>query len=312
MSPASRRALQDAEIVMGPPRHLDLLPEIGAEKVAWPVPFADGLPKLLSFRGRKVVALASGDPFWFGAGSVIARQIGSEEWQAFPGVSVFSLAAARLGWPLETVQCHGLHAASFATLRPHLAPGLRMIVTLRDGDAVTALANWLTDVGFGESALHVMEALGGPRERVRSAPAEQYYLGDVAHPVAVAIELAGQGAVVHRASGQADDLFDHDGQITKAPVRAMTLAALAPKPGERLWDIGAGSGSVVLEWLMSHPATQGIAIEARPDRAARITANAEKLGQSRLHVVGGRAPEMLEGLPPPDAVFVGGGLSRET
>ena len=202
LSPASRRALEEAEIVMGPPRHLDLLPEITAEKVVWPVPFADGVPKLLGYRGRKVVALASGDPFWFGAGSVIVRELNAEEWKALPGSSVFSLAAARLGWALERVECHGLHAAPLSRLRARLAPGKRMIVTLRDGAAVADLATWLTDTGFGDSVLHVMEALGGSRERVRSVAADNYGLEGVEHPVDVAIEIDGTGHIVHAANGQ--------------------------------------------------------------------------------------------------------------
>jgi precorrin-6Y C5,15-methyltransferase (decarboxylating) len=187
-----------------------------------------------------------------------------------------------------------------------------MVVTLRDGDAAGALAAWLTEQGFGESTLHVMEALGGPRERIRHCAASAFALSDVRHPVAMAIEVAGSGSVLHGASGQADDFFDHDGQITKRPLRAVTLSALAPKPGERLWDIGAGSGSIALEWLMTDPSTEAVAIEARADRARRIRENADRLGQDRLQVVEGEAPSVLDGLPVPQAVFVGGGLTRET
>lgn len=293
---------------MGPPRHLALLGRTAAERVAWPVPFAEGLPLLMGFRGRRVVVLVTGDPFWFGAGSVIARALEPGEWRALPAPSVFSLAAARLGWPLETVLCRGLHAAPLDRLRPELAPGVRLIVTLRDGPAVGDLAHWLDETGFGASRLHVTEALGGPRERLRSVTAADYGLTDVAHPVAVAVEVAGGGRTVSAASGQADDLFAHDGQITRRPVRALTLSTLAPRPGELLWDIGAGSGSIALEWLMSHPATQAVAIEARPDRARRIRENAVRLGQDRMQIVEGRAPAALDGLPDPQAVFVGGGL----
>lgn len=310
LSPASREALDRAEVILGPKRHLALVPVNGAERLEWPVPFADGMPVLLGLRGRRVVVLASGDPFWFGAGSVIVRDLADGEWQALPGPSVFSLAAARLGWALETTLCGGLHAAPFARLRPDLAPGRRMIVTLRDGSAVGELAAWLTGAGFGATKVHVLEALGGPRERLRAVLARSCDLGDVAHPVVVALEVAGDGSVLSRVSGQADEVFEHDGQITKRPVRALTLSALAPRPGERLWDIGAGSGSIALEWLLSDPATQAVAIEARADRAARIEANAAALGQDRLQVVTGAAPDALEGLLPPDAVFVGGGLDR--
>lgn len=295
---------------MGAPRHLALLPDLAAERIAWPVPFSDGLAILRRLRGRTVVALASGDPFWFGAGSVIARELAPDEWRALPGPSTFSLAAARLGWPLEQTACLGLHAAPPARLRPSLVPGARAIVLLRDGAAVSELAAYLSGQGFGASRLVVMEALGGPRERVTQAPAVAVSGTSFAHPVCVAVEVAGDGRVVPCASGIADDFFDHDGQITRRPVRALTLSALAPRPGELLWDIGGGSGSVAIEWLLRHPRMQAVSIEADPDRAARIRANAARLGVDRLQVAEGRAPDALAGLPAPQAVFIGGGLSQ--
>ncbi len=294
---------------MGPRRHLGLVAGLDVERIEWPVPFADGLPILQGLRGRRVVVIASGDPFWFGAGAVIARNFDPAEWRALPGVSSFALAAARLGWPLEKTLCLGLHAAPLARLRPHLASGLRAIVLLRDGAAVRDLAAYLTGAGFGESRFVVLEALGGPRERIIDARAEQA-AGTYAHPVAVALELAGPGAVLPVASGLDDHWFDTDGQITKRPVRALALSALAPRPLETLWDIGGGSGSVAIEWLLSHPTTEAFSIEARPDRAARIRANAGQLGVDRLQVVEGEAPAALEGLPAPDAVFIGGGASE--
>ena len=294
---------------MGAARHLALLPGLTAQTIAWPVPFADGLPRLLALRGRRVVMLASGDPFWFGAGTSVTRHLAPGEWRALPAPSTFSRAAARLGWPLEETVCLGLHAAPLSRLRPHLDPGTRLIVLLRDGAAVTDLAAWLVAQGVGATQMTVMEALGGPRERVRGTRADSFALTDIAHPVAVALEPPGGAAVPHRASGQPDSLFDHDGQITKRPVRALTLSALAPRPGERLWDIGAGSGSVAVEWLLAHPACQAVAIEPDAGRADRLRANADRLGMDRLVLVRGRAPEALEGLPVPDAVFIGGGLS---
>ena len=310
LPPASRRALDAADVIMGPPRHLGLLPDICAQRVAWPVPFADGLPVLRGFRGRRTVVLASGDPFWFGAGAVIARALDPQEWRALPGPSTFSLVAARLGWPLERTLCLGLHAAPVSRLRPHLAPGLRAIVLLRDGAAVVDLADYLRREGFGDSRLTVLESLGGPAERITGAEARALPHMTFAHPVAVAIESAGQGDVVPRASGIADQFFETDGQITRRPVRALALSALAPRAGERLWDIGGGSGSIAIEWLLAHPETQAVSVEARADRAVRIRANAERLGVDRLQVVEGHAPEALDGLPVPQAVFLGGGMSQ--
>lgn len=310
LSDASRDALAQAELVAGAARHLALLPGLRAEVMAWPVPFVDGIAALLAQRGRRVVMLASGDPFWFGAGSSITRHLAPNEWRALPGVSSFALVAARLGWPLEDVTCLGLHAAPLARLRPHLAAGARGIVLLRDGAAVGDLAGYLEALGFGASTLHVMEALGGPRERIRAVQAVGYALADVAHPVAVALEVAGAGRALPCVPGRAEAFFDHDGQITKAPIRAMTLAALAPAAGDRLWDIGLGSGAVSIEWLLAHPRCSAIGFEADPARAARAAQNAAALGVDRLEVVQARAPKGLAGQPLPDAVFIGGGLSE--
>ncbi|EZP74306.1 Precorrin-6y C5,15-methyltransferase (Decarboxylating), CbiE subunit [Sphingomonas paucimobilis] len=307
----ARAVLEEAQFITGAPRHLALLPPLKAECHAWPAPFEDGVARLLTRRGQPTVMLASGDPFWFGAGASITRHLEAGEWIAYPGPSTFSLAAARLGWALQDTLCHGLHAAPLVRLRPDLTPGRHAIVLLRDGAAVGELAAFLTREGFGASTLHVMEALGGPRERIRQVRADDYDLSDVAHPVAVGIDIAGDGGVMPRASGIGDQWFDHDGQITKRPVRALTLSALAPRPGETLWDIGCGSGSVAIEWLLSHPSTQAVAFEADPARAARARANADRLGVDRLTIIEGRAPAVLHGRARPDAIFIGGGLSNE-
>ncbi|MFG1394716.1 precorrin-6y C5,15-methyltransferase (decarboxylating) subunit CbiE [Xanthobacter agilis] len=309
LSPASRAALESAAIIMGPPRHLALVPDLGGERIVWPTPFAEGLARLRELRGRRVAVLASGDPFWFGAGSVIARAFAPGEWRALPSPSTFTLAAARLGWALERTACVGLHAAPMAQLRPHLAPGQRLLVLLRDGAAVAQLGAYLSQLGFGDSRLWIMEALGGPRERITEARANGLPQAAFTHPVCAAVETAGAGAALPCAAGLDDDLFENDGQLTKRPVRALTLSALAPRPGEWLWDIGGGSGSVAIAWLLSDARTRAVSIEARPDRARRIRANAERLGADRLEVVEGTAPEALAGLPAPQAVFIGGGLS---
>lgn len=310
LSPASRSALEAAEVIIGPPRHLSLLPEVSAERVEWPVPFADGIARLLALKPRRTVALASGDPFWFGAGTSISGHLSPGEWRALPGRSTFSLAAARMGWPLESTACFGLHAAPLTRLRAALAPGVRMIVLLRDGAAVQALGAYLTETGFGESAVTVLEAIGGPRERVIQTSASDLAEAAFSHPVCAAVEVAGRGNVLPLASGRPDDWFDSDGQITKRPVRALTLSALAPRPFEHLWDIGGGSGSIGIEWLLSDPTLTASSIEPRADRAARIGENAARLGVDRLRVITGAAPEALDGLEPPDAVFVGGGLGQ--
>jgi precorrin-6Y C5,15-methyltransferase (decarboxylating) len=307
-SPA-RAAIDAAELVMGPARHLALLSEHKGRAIEWPVPFADGIPLLLAQRGRRVVALASSDPFWFGAGSSLTRHLEPGEWVAHPAPSTFALAAARLGWAVQDMTSVALHAAPVTRLRPHLAPGRRIVALLRDGTAVGEVAAYLGDQGFGASALHILEALGGPRERVRLVRADAPIPDDVEHPVAIGIDCMGEGRVLPCASGISDDWFDHDGQISKRPVRALTLSALAPRPGELLWDIGAGSGSIGIEWLLAHPANRAVAVETDPVRAARIRTNADALGVDRIAILTGRAPDLLpDGVP--DAVFIGGGLSQ--
>ena len=228
LSAASRAALAQAEIIMGAERHLALLPELASERAelrTWPVPFADGVTQLLALRGRKVVALASGDPFWFGAGSVLTQRLTLGEWIAFPALSVFNLAASRLGWALERTLCIGLHAAPFTRLRPHLQLNARLLVLMRDGAAVGQLAAWLTQQGFGASNMHVLEALGGERERVRVTMAKDFAFADVQHPVTVGLDIAGDGLTLPCSSGLPDSCFEHDGQFTKRPIRALTLSA---------------------------------------------------------------------------------------
>lgn len=304
LSDASRAALAAADVVFGAPRHLALaaLAESGR---AWPVPFR--IDPVLAERGRKTVVLASGDPFWFGAGGSLAEHLAPGEWICHPAPSTFSLAAARLGWRLEETLCLGLHAAPFARLVPLLSRGVRFICLLRDGVAAGDLARWLTERGFGPSRLTVLEALGGPVERVRTAVADGFDLPDVRHPVAVAIEAAGSPGLP-RTAGLPDESFAHDGQITKRPIRALTLSALAPRPGEVLWDLGAGSGSISIEWCLAAPGATAQAVEARPDRAGNVRANAAAFGvEHRVTVTEGRWADLIASLPPPDAVFVGGG-----
>lgn len=306
---AARAALAQAELVMGAARHLALLPAVTCPRIEWPVPFADGIARLMEHRGRRVVVLASGNPFWFGAGTSVTELLDPDEWVAHPAPSTFGLAAARLGWPLQETPCLGLHAAPLERLMPHLVPGRRALALLRDGEAVAALAEYLTRNGFGPSTLQVLESLGGPHERIRRATADTMDFTDIAHPVAVGIDCAGKGRTLPVTAGLPNDWFASDGQITKRPVRALTLSALAPRPGEMLWDIGAGAGSVGIEWLLAHPVNRACAIEADPARANRAHANAIALGADRLEVVIGTAPDALPASPLPDAVFIGGGLS---
>lgn len=312
---AARTALAAAEFVVGGRRHLALAAALlpaGAETLAWPSPIEDGFAALLARRGRPVVVLASGDPFFHGIGSVLARHIPAAEMQSLPAPSAVALACARLGWAAQDCRLVSLHGRPFARIRPQLQPGARLLVLSWDGTTPALLAEELVGRGLGGSRLVVLEAMGGPRERVRDGRAETMrgLAAEALNTVAIEVVAGPGAAIVTRAAGRPDDLFDNDGQITRAEVRAITLAALAPRGGDLLWDVGGGSGAVAIEWLLADERCRAVAIESRTDRAARIRLNAEQFGVPALEVVEGRAPAALAGLPTPDAVFVGGGFGE--
>ncbi|MFG1477849.1 precorrin-6y C5,15-methyltransferase (decarboxylating) subunit CbiE [Xanthobacter sp. V4C-4] len=311
LSPAQRRAIDGAELVVGGRRHLDLAAPFSGEPLAWPRPLGDAFPQILARRGRPVCVLASGDPFNHGIGSVLGQKVAPQEMMCLPGPSAFSLAAARLAWALQDCLSLSLHGRALNRIVPHLTPRARILALSWDGATPARLAALLAERGFGASHLTVLEAMGGPRERVRATTAEAFALADVdpLNLIAVEVVAAPQARVVALTPGLDDSWFAHDGQITKSEVRALTLCALRPLPGERLWDIGSGSGSIAVEWCIRHPANTAVAVELRGDRAARIRGNAERFGAEGLSVVRGTAPEVLQGLPPPDAVFIGGGLT---
>ena len=312
LSAAARALIGAAEIVFGGRRHLTLAaPLIRGAARPWPSPFEGAATEVLVHRGRSVCVLASGDPFHYGVGAVLAQKIDAREMTVLPAPSAFSLAAARLGWSLPATVLLSVHGRSLDLVRPHLQPGARILALTSDGDGPAALAKLLADTGFGGSRFTVLEALGGPRENIRAATASAYDLGpaDALNTVAIEVEAAPRARVLARTPGLADNLFEHDGQITKREIRAVTLSALAPRRGELLWDIGAGAGSVSIEWMLADPAMRAIAIEQRADRAARIARNAAAFGVPGLEIVEGVAPAALATLPAPDAVFVGGGAS---
>lgn len=306
LSQASRRALQQATTIFGGPRHLSLV-DAGSRGRSWPVPF-DVAP-VLDHRGQCTVVLCSGDPFWHGAGGVLVPHLVAGEWTAHPVPSTFSLAAARLGWRLEDTITLGLHAAPFERLVPVLHTGARLICLVRDGAAALALARWLTALGWGQSRLWLLSAVGGPNEAISEHAAAEPPAMEPKSPIAVAIDARG-GVGLSRSSGLADNIFQCDGQITKRPMRALALSALAPRPHDLLWDIGAGSGSVSVEWALA--GGRAIAIERRADRAANIRANVETFGLGhRIDIVEGAAPTALPRDRAPAAIFIGGGLDRE-
>ena len=303
---AARNALENATLVFGGARHLALAAGMirGAAQ-PWPQPFS--VAAVLAARGSRVAVLASGDPMWHGVGVTLLRAVPPQEARVFPSPSAFSLAAARMGWALADCVTLSLHARPAALLRPHLHPGARLLVLTTDAAQPAAVAALLAAQGFAASRITVLEALGGPAERLRHDP-------DAAdlHPLntlAIAV-VAGPGArLIPRAPGLPDADFAHDGQLTKREVRAITLSALRPQPGALLWDVGAGAGSIGIEWMLAHPTCRAIAIEGRADRAARIALNAEAMGVPGLRIITGDAPDALAGLEMPDAIFLGGGAN---
>jgi precorrin-6Y C5,15-methyltransferase (decarboxylating) len=312
LSAAARAAIAQASCVFGGERHLALArPLIGGERIAWPSPMTDALPAILARRGSAVTVLASGDPFCFGIGSLLARAVPMAEMLCLPAPSAFSLACARLGWALPEVETISFCGRPLEAIRPLLQPGARVLALSADHTTPAALAAILTRWGFGETRITVLEAMGGSDEDRFSFKASKSVHDRIARLNLMALEVAG-GPAVPLAPGLDEAWFETDGQITKREVRALTLAALAPRRGERLWDVGAGSGSVGIEWMLRHPSCRAIAIEARPDRAARIARNAAALGVPALDVRNGVAPEALAGLDAPDAVFVGGGAVNAT
>ncbi len=304
-------ALDAADIVFGGERHLKLV-NVGSRGRAWPVPF--DLSELLAHReqGQPIAVLASGDPFWHGVGGSIARKLPQNEWQVYPQASCLSLAASRMGWSLEQVTSLGLHAAPFERMLPGLSRGCRILCTLRDGTAPRELANWLSEHDMGKARLTVLEALGGEHERIRESTAADFVPDDVRAPVVVAVDGSSlpRGSGLPRGFGIPDDAFVHDGQITKRPVRALTLSALAPRAGEHLWDLGAGSASIAVEWCLNGGSAS--AVERQDARLANIDANVAAFGlQGRLVRHAGSHLDCLDELPTPDAVFIGGGASAE-
>jgi precorrin-6Y C5,15-methyltransferase (decarboxylating) len=310
LSPVARGLISGAEIVFGGKRHLALAsPLIRGAARPWPSPFERAAEEVLAHRGRQVCVLASGDPFHYGVGSVLARQIEPKDMLVVSAPSAFSLAAARLGWALSETTLVSLHGRMLDLLRPHLQPRTRVLALTSDGSGPAALARLLAQGGFGPSSLTVLEALGGAHERVRKTTAAQFALDAVNDLNIVAIEVVAEpGArIIARAAGLPDSLFEHDGQITKREIRALTMSSLSPRRGQLMWDIGAGAGSVAIEWMLADPSLRAIAIETRADRAARIRRNAGALGVPALEVIEGKAPAALGTLPRPDAIFIGGG-----
>ena len=314
LSDAAKTLIRQATLVVGGQRHIDLVADaIRGETMVWPSPLHDGFPAILERRGRPVAVIATGDPFFYGIGSVLAREVPPGEMICLPGVSAFSLAASRFGWALQDCALVTLHGRALERILPVLQPRSRILALSWDGTTPAKLAELLVRYGFGDAQMTVCEAMGGPRERLRSTAAHDFALTEIVplNLIEVDIQDVRDARAIPLTPGLPDDWFEHDGQITKRDIRAATLSALAPRRGELLWDIGAGSGSIGIEWMLADPANRAVAIERDETRAGRIARNAASLGVPDLKIVHGTAPEALAGLPTPDAIFIGGGSTTE-
>ncbi|KQX74581.1 precorrin-6y C5,15-methyltransferase (decarboxylating) subunit CbiE [Aeromicrobium sp. Root472D3] len=314
LTEAAREMVDGAAVVLGGERHLAMLPDVPEQiRQTWPSPLLEQLPSLLAtFDGYEVVALASGDPLVSGIATTLVEMLGKDAVTVVPALSSVALARARLRWSAESTEVVTLVGRDPHLVARSLAPGLRLLVLSSDGSTPAEVAALLTAAGYGASPMTVLSDLGAPEEARLDGVAASWRDQAVPALNVVAVELASSGArPLGFVAGLPDDAFEHDGQITKRDVRASAVARLAPVPGQTLWDVGAGAGSVGIEWLRAHPTCRAVAIEAREDRAARIARNASTLGVPVLQVVTGRAPEALAGLERPDAIFVGGGATEE-
>jgi precorrin-6Y C5,15-methyltransferase (decarboxylating) len=307
LTPPARACIAAASLVIGGARHIALAQTlIQGDAEIWPTKLRDAVPRILAHRPRRVAVLASGDPFYNGVGTLLAESFARHEWHCIPNVSSVSLACSRLGWPGQHTPVVSLVGHGIERLARAMFSGTRLLVLSADETTPAKVAAYLNARGYGASRVTLLEALGGPHERIRSARAADFNLADPHRLNLLGLELQGpdDAALV---SGRADSRFVHDGQITKHDIRAVTLAALAPKPGALLWDIGTGSGAIAIEWLLAHPRNQAIGIDRNAERLARAGENARSLGVPELRLIEAEAPAILAELPKPDAIFLGGG-----
>ncbi|MGY1739300.1 MULTISPECIES: precorrin-6y C5,15-methyltransferase (decarboxylating) subunit CbiE [unclassified Blastococcus] len=312
LAPTSRAEVERAEVLLGSARQLALVPDsVTAERVPWPSPLSEALPGLVEeHAGRAVVVLASGDPMLSGIGTTLTRLLGAARVRVLPAPSSVSLACARMGWAVEDTCVVSLVGRPLELLHPHVQPGARLLVLGSDGETPAQVARLLSDRGYGLSTVTVLGGLGGPEETVRTGTAATWSQPAPALVVTAVECRAERGTMpLPTTPGLPDGAYESDGQLTKSEVRAITLARLAAVPGQLLWDVGAGSGSIGIEWMRAHPNCRAVAVEADEERAARIVRNATRLGVPYLRVVHGHAPDVLGRLGAPDAVFIGGGLT---
>jgi precorrin-6Y C5,15-methyltransferase (decarboxylating) len=311
LSETARAAVLSADEVIGSERQLALLPATAATGRAWPSPIAPLLDELVALEAGTICVLASGDPMLHGIGATLARRIPNGRLSVISHPSAFALACARMGWPAAEVELVSAVACPADVVARALQPDRRVVAYSTGADGAAGVARVLCDRGYGASGFVVMEQLGAAAEALITSTAGEFgdRPVDPLHALAITCVRDPQTLLLPLVPGLPDAAYEHDGALTKRHIRAATLAALAPTPGGLLWDIGAGSGSIAIEWLRAERTARAIAVEARTDRAERIARNATQLGVPALRVVIGAAPEVLAGLEPPDAVFIGGGAT---
>lgn len=310
----SRDAVLDAKLLIGSSRQLAMIPVFDVERRCWPSPIDSLVDALVEGSTGPACILASGDPMLHGIGSTLSRRVGATRLTVHPSPSALSYACARLAWPGAETELVSLVAHPVETLARQLQPGRRLIVYVHGEDGATEIVRMLQRYQLGPSSVTVLEQLGGDEEKISLATADCWEPRRFASPYLVAIDCRSDENATPLAlvPGLPDSAYENDGQLTKREVRAITLSALAPLPGELLWDVGAGSGSIAIEWLRTEPLARAIAVEAQEARAARIERNARELGVPSLEVCCGHAPGALAALEQPDVVFIGGGLTTPT
>jgi precorrin-6B C5,15-methyltransferase / cobalt-precorrin-6B C5,C15-methyltransferase len=313
LTPVARSALDSAEIIFGGKRHLKFLGDDSRDLQNWSSPFAESIKRVQAFRGQPVAILATGDPLWYGAGSTLSKTIPIEEIQVYPSPSAYSLAAARMGWAIENTVCLTVHGRKLENIIPSITPNAQLFILCHNGNTPSEVASLLNDRGFGDSEITALSYLDGNDEAICLSTASKWKGRDLPNLTTLAVQcIAGPDAIILPTTpGLPDDAFEHDGKITKREVRSATLAALSPLPGQHLWDVGAGCGSIALEWCRAADRATASAIETHAERLNSIRTNAMALGVPNLEIIDGHAPDALKILAAPDAIFIGGGLSTD-
>jgi len=313
LTPIARSALDTAEVIFGGKRHLNFLGNGPRDFQSWSSPFADSIERILAYRNQAVAVLATGNPLWYGAGSTLCSAIPAEEIRFYPSPSAYSLAAARMGWAMEKTACLTVHGRKLENLIPSITPQAKLLILCHNGDTAAEVAAMLTSRGFGDSEMTALSHLGGADEAVRSNTANEWQDRNLPNLTTLAVRCVdrSEAQILSTTPGLPDNAFEHDGKLTKREIRAATLAALVPLPDQHLWDVGAGCGSIAIEWCRAAFRATACAVEMNRDRQTTIRSNALALGVPDLEMIDGRAPEALNFLTPPDAVFIGGGLSTK-